>query len=176
MGPAPHRHPDSIIIDGNKITNAVIAKIISGFAFGMVGQNNLEIIENCYDGAEEITENLIDSIRGYIAGGWNYYTQASLKLVLVGLEITKEVEVTCVGITDEFDAIGEWATFFNDLPQLKKRVVRRAELNRLEVKAIRSEMEGDWESDHYFEVGKDLASMATLLIGPIATNSTIATI
>ena len=74
MGPAPHRHPDSIIIDGNKITNAVIAKIISGFAFGMVGQNNLEIIENCYDGAEEITENLIDSIRGYIAGGWNYYT------------------------------------------------------------------------------------------------------
>ena len=37
MGPAPHRHPDSIIIDDNKITNAVIAKIISGFAFGMVG-------------------------------------------------------------------------------------------------------------------------------------------
>ena len=96
--------------------------------------------------------------------------------MLVGLQITKEVEVTCVGITEEFDAIGEWATVFADVPSLKTIVIRNAEENRKEVKAIRSEMETDWESDHYFEVGKDLASMATLLIGPIATNSTIATI
>ena len=96
--------------------------------------------------------------------------------MLVGLQITKEVEVTCVGVTDEFDAIAEWATIFSDRPSLKSIVVRNAEANRTEVKAIRSEMEADWESDHYFEVGKDLASMATLLIGPIATNSTIATI
>ena len=96
--------------------------------------------------------------------------------MLVGLEITKEVEVTCVGITDEFDAIGEWATVFADRPSLKSIVISNADANRTEVKAIRSEMEADWESDHYFEVGKDLASMANLLIGPIATNSTIATI
>ena len=37
LGPAPHTHPDAIFIDGNKITNLVIAKVISGFAFGMVG-------------------------------------------------------------------------------------------------------------------------------------------
>ena len=112
-----------------------------------------------------------------MAGGWNYYTQASLKLVLVGLQITKEVETTCVGITDEFDAIGTWATAFNDMHKLEKRVIRNAARHPRQVKAIRSELETDWESDHYFEVGKDLASMATLLIGPIETTDlTIATV
>lgn len=48
MGPAPHVHPESIIIDGNKLTNVVVAKMISGFVFGMVGQNDMDIIVDCY--------------------------------------------------------------------------------------------------------------------------------
>ena len=37
-------------------------------------------------------------------------------------------------------------------------------------------MEEDWESDHYFEVGQDLAGLAILLIGPIEHTDPIATV
>ena len=113
----------------------------------------MEIIENCYAGAVEITDNLVDAVKMYIAGGWNYYTQASLKLVIAGLEITKEVEDTCVGITAEFDAIGEWAKKFEDEEYLKQTVVSNANQHPTEVDADRANMKSDWESSHYFEAG-----------------------
>ena len=175
LGPAPHVHPDAIFIDGEKITNLVIAKVIAGFAYGMVGQSDLEIIEDCYAGAVEITDNLVDAIKMYIAGGWNYYTQASLKLVIAALEITKEVEDTCVGITAEFDAIADWTTKFEDQEYLKTTVVNNANLHPAQVDADRNNMKADWESSHYFEVGQDLAGLAILLIGPIQ-HSDLATV
>ena len=143
-----------------------IPDFVAGFVYGMTGDNNLTEIEACYQGGELMAEEIETGIADIKKGGTDMDIQAALEFALAATQIPVALN-TCEGMTDDINAIEEWASIFKNPTQLASKLALHYARHKAEITADISTLESDWDAGKYFDAGKDVADIATLAIGPI---------
>ena len=123
-------------------------------------------IEACYIGGREIDQEIMKAIGDFKAGGWNNITQGVLEVLLAALQLPQEFN-TCKGMTADLKAIGEWASILTNKTELISTVTKHFLFHKKEAQADIAQLKSDFANDLFFKTGEDLASLSTLLIGPI---------
>jgi hypothetical protein len=72
-------------------------------------------------------------------------------------------------MTDDLNAIEQWASIFKDPAKLAQKLALHYARHKSQIQADISTLESDWDTQKYFDAGKDLADLATLAIGPISS-------
>jgi len=101
-------------------------------------------------------------------GNTDHYIQAGLQFALAATQIPEALK-TCEGMTDDLNAIEQWASIFKDPAKLAKKLALHYATHKAKIQTDIHSLEADWDSDLYFKAGQDLADIATLAIGPIET-------
>jgi len=150
------------------ITALAIPDFVAGFVYGLTGDNNLLEIEACYAGGEVMETEILAGIADIKIGGTDHDIQAGLQFALAATQIPTALH-TCEGMTDDLNAIEKWASIFKDPAALAKKLAFHYARHQAEIKTDISTLTSDWDTQKYFDAGKDLADLATLAIGPISS-------
>jgi len=150
------------------ITALAIPDFVAGFVYGLTGDNNLAEIEACYQGGEVMATEIEAGIADIKIGGTDHDIQAGLQFALAATQIPTALK-TCEGMTDDLNAIEQWASIFKDPASLAKKLALHYARHKSQIQADISTLESDWDTQKYFDAGKDLADLATLAIGPISS-------
>jgi len=150
------------------IAALAIPDFVAGFVYGLTGDNNLEEIEACYQGGEVMATEIEAGIADIKIGGTDHDIQAGLQFALAATQIPVALN-TCEGMTDDLNAIEQWASIFKDPAKLAQKLALHYARHKSQIQADISTLESDWDSQMYFDAGKDLADLATLAIGPISS-------
>ena len=145
------------------------ADFVAGFVFGMTADNHLTEVETCFTGGELMYHEVETGIADIKTGGWNEDVQAALEFGLVALQVPAALK-TCKGMTDDVNAIEQWAAIFKNPTELAKTVSKHYLFHKTEIKADIASLESDWSAKMEFKAGKDLADLLTLAVGPIEVN------
>ena len=148
------------------ISAMAIPDFVAGFVFGMTGDNKLTEIESCYQGGQLMTQEIETGIADIKKGGVDNDIQAGLQFALAALQIPQALS-TCESMGDDLTAIEQWASIFKNPSKLATKVGLHYATHKSEVTADISTLESDWDSQKYFDAGKELADLATILVGPI---------
>jgi hypothetical protein len=140
--------------------------ILAGFIYGMTEQNHLTEIEACYAGGAEMDQEIKKAVVDFKAGGWNNIVQGCLEVLLVGFQMPQELN-TCKGMSDELTAIESWASTFTDKSKLISTVTKHFLMHKKAVTGDIATLKTDFAAESYFKTGEDVATLATILIGPI---------
>jgi len=68
---------------------------------------------------------------------------------------------------DDLTALEQWASIFKDPTKLATKVGLHYATHKAAVQADLTTLENDWDTGKYFDSGKELAAIATILIGPV---------
>jgi len=150
------------------IAAMAIPDFVAGFVYGLTGDNNLTEIEACYQGGEVMAAEIEAGIADIKIGGTDHDIQAGLQFALAATQIPIALN-TCEGMTDDLNAIAAWASVFKDPAALAKKLAFHYARHKAEITADITTLESDWDTQKYFDAGKDLADIATLAIGPISS-------
>ena len=150
------------------ISALAIPDFVAGFVYGLTGDNNLQEIEACYQGGEVMATEIEAGIADIKIGGTDHDIQAGLQFALAATQIPVALN-TCEGMTDDINAIEQWASIFKDPAKLAQKLALHYARHKSEIQGDISTLESDWDTQKYFDAGKDLADIATLAIGPIKT-------
>jgi hypothetical protein len=150
------------------IAALAIPDFVAGFVYGLTGDNNLEEIEACYQGGEVMATEIEAGIADIKIGGTDHDIQAGLQFALAATQIPVALN-TCEGMTDDLNAIEQWASIFKDPAKLAQKLALHYARHKSQIQADISTLESDWDTQKYFDAGKDLADLATLAIGPITS-------
>ena len=150
------------------ISALAIPDFVAGFVYGLTGDNNLTEIEACYQGGDVVATEIQAGIADIKVGGTDHDIQAGLQFALAATQIPIALN-TCEGMTDDLNAIEQWASIFKDPAKLAQKLALHYARHRAEITTDISTLESDWDAAKYFDAGKDLADIATLAIGPIQT-------
>jgi len=150
------------------ISALAIPDFVAGFVYGLTGDNNLTEIEACYQGGTLMATEIEAGIADIKIGGTDHDIQAGLQFALAATQIPEALK-TCEGMTDDLNAIEQWASIFKDPAKLAQKLALHYARHKAQIKTDISTLETDWDSQKYFDAGKDLADLATLAIGPIST-------
>jgi len=148
------------------ISALAIPDFVAGFVYGLTGDNNLTEIEACYQGGEVMAAEIEAGIADIKIGGTDHDIQAGLQFALAATQIPIALK-TCEGMGDDISAIEQWASIFKDPAKLAQKLALHYARHKGEIQTDISTLESDWDSQKYFDAGKDLADIATLAIGPI---------
>merc|ERR1712038_310035 len=98
------------------ITAMAIPDFVAGFVYGMTGDNNLTEIEACFQGGELMEQEIK-------TGGTDYDIQAALQFALAATQIPVALN-TCKGMTDDIQAIEDWASVFTNPTELAAKLAK----------------------------------------------------
>ena len=143
-----------------------VPDFIAGFIYGMTGDNDLVEIEACFQGGDEMYNEINIAIGDFSKGGWDNITQGCLELSLAILQFPQALS-TCEGMGTDIAEIEAWASIFTDPARLTADVTKRWLLHKKGIKADAALTEADWTSGNYFQSGVDAAALMTLAVGPI---------
>jgi len=73
-------------------------------------------------------------------------------------------------MSDDITAIESWAAIFTDPKALAKKAALHYARHKGEITTDIATLESDWNADKFFDVGKDVATLATVVIGPIESS------
>ena len=74
---------------------------------------------------------------------------------------------TCEGMDEDIAAIEEWATIFSDPKKLTATVSKNYLLHKKKIDADIDTCKADYAAQDWWQLGVDLADLATVAIGPI---------
>jgi len=165
IGPAPTEVVEEA--DYNLAVDVhMINYTLAGFIYGMTEQNHLAEIESCYAGGSEMDQEIKKAVFDFKAGGWDNIVQGCLEILLVGFQVPQELN-TCKGMSDDLAAIESWASVFTSKTQLISTVTKHFLMHKKAVTADIAELKADFAAEEYFKTGEEIATLATILIGPI---------
>ena len=156
------------------ITAMAIPDFIAGFMFEMTGNNDLEEIEKCYQGGTLMASEIELGIADIKKGGVDNDIQAGLQFGLAALQIPQALK-TCENMDEDIAAIESWASIFKSPTELASKVATHYALHHKQIQSDIQTLETDWDSQKYFDAGKELADIAILAIGPIQTGNELET-
>lgn len=139
---------------------------LAGLIYGLTTENHLTEIEACYAGGSEMDKEIVSAIHDFKAGGWNNITQGVLEVLLATLQLPQELH-TCKGMSADLKAIVEWASIVTDKTKLISTVSKHYLFHKKEVQDDIAQLKSDYAATEYFHGGEDIASLLTILIGPI---------
>lgn len=146
-----------------------IPDFVAGFIYGMTGDNDLTEIEACFQGTQEMYNEITTGIADIEKGGWDNITQGVLYFAIALLEIPDALK-TCENMDEDITAIEQWFSVFKDPSSLAADVSKALLFHKNQVMADASAIEADWEATNYFQSGVDLADLMTLVLGPIESS------
>lgn len=165
IGPAPTEVVE--IVDYSlEVDVHMINHLLAGFIYGMTTQNHLTEIEACYAGGAEMDQEIKKAVVDFKAGGWDNIVQGCLEILLVGFQIPQELN-TCKSMGDDISAIESWATAFTNKSKLISTVTKHFLMHKKQVTADIAELKADYAAEEYFKAGEEVATLASILIGPI---------
>ena len=105
-------------------------------------------------------------------GGTDYEIQGILEIALAALEIPIALH-TCKSMQDDLNAIGSWASIFEDVTKLSATVTKHFLLHKKLIMADISTFKSDWADADYFMAGVDAADLLTIAVGPIESTPAV---
>ena len=168
IGPIPTQIDvaDKHILPDIDISLHMVDHVLAGFIYGMTEQNHLTEIEACWTGGEDLEKEIMTAVHSFKAGGWDNITQGVLYVLLAGLQMPQELH-TCKGMTDDINAIESWAANFSDKSKLVGKVTKHFIMHKKDVTADIATLKTEWAAKEYFAAGEEVATLASILIGPI---------
>jgi hypothetical protein len=73
----------------------------------------------------------------------------------------------CEAMTDDIQALESWAQIFTDQTALVSLVTKNALKHPLTIKNDLALIKSDFETEHYYDAGKEAAELLQLLLGPV---------
>jgi len=143
-----------------------VPEFVAGFMYGMTGDNHLEEIEACFQGSEEMYNEIDTAIKDFELAGWDNITQGVLEVGIAILQFPQALS-TCEGMDDDIQALEEWAAIFKSPTELTATLSKNYILHRKEIKHDVACTMTDWDYQEYEKSGEDFAALLTAAIGPI---------
>jgi len=140
------------------------AKFVAGFIYGMVGDNHLTEIEQCYTS----TEPLITDVENFM------HNLENLKIIAAFEDLEKFVFnfqmdlAPCKNVSDDIASIKAWADQFKDIKTLISTISKHALVHMKGIKKDIASEKADWSAGNYFKAGADIADAVTLALGPMS--------
>lgn len=104
VGPVPA--PTKTVLPG--FDAMAVPDFVAGFIYGMTGDNDLTEIEACWQGTDNMYNEIQIAINDFSKGGWDYITQGCLELSLAVLQFPQALS-TCEGMGGDIAEIEAWA-------------------------------------------------------------------
>ena len=137
-----------------------VPDFVAGVIYGFTGDWKLEEIESCYQGGSGIVDDAKTAI-GDIKSG--HYI-AGAKQIHAIIEEFPTALSTCENLGDDMAKIEEWANTYKSPSKLIKTASKNYLLHKRHIKSDVALVESDWQSEKYFDSGKDTAATIDLIL------------
>jgi len=151
-----------------------VPKFVAGFVLGMTGDNHLDEIETCIQGGEILATEVETAFKDIMQHTKQGYIQAGLQLAVALSQLGHTLD-NCENMGDDVAAIESWATIFTDPKALASKATLHYARHRGEINTDIATVEADWNANKFFDLGKDVAALATVVIGPIESTPSVDT-
>ena len=142
-------------------------QFVNGLVNGLVGLNDLEEIQKCSTDATVVVNDVEKVVMDLIH---NDYLELVTDLKKVIPDLMASLS-DCESMTDELDAIEDWASIFTDHTALVETLTKNLLLHNKHIMADVSAISNDWQLGMYYKAGMDSADFLTTAIGPIQVQS-----
>jgi len=147
-----------------------IPDFIAGLVYGWTGDNQLTLIEGCYEGGADIVGDVEDFI-GHIKNV--DIVRAGIDVSHIFKDVKDSVHDCPSSVMYDVKALEEWASIFTDPKRLTKTISKNFLLHKRSIfDLIHAEGE-DWANDEWFQAGVDVASIFVKLVGPVYPSPSI---
>ena len=163
IGPINPVYPTFEPVNQVGIPVMAVPDFIAGMIYGFTGDNDLEEIEACYHGGQDIVTYASDLIDDLSNSNW---VRAIHDYDLFSNALEDALS-TCTGMEDDFAAIEAWAEIFTEPTHLAETVTKNWILHKRGIKKDMQAESEDWASGNYFGAGVDTADALVKLIGPV---------
>jgi len=151
-----------------------VPKIISGFMYKFVGDNNLAAVEKCFSGGKGIETQLAKALADFEKGGKMDKVRAIMMLKNVVAAIPAEL-TNCKGMSVDVKAIEVWAKQFSNRAELMATIKKNQALHHEDISASHLKFKNDIKAKNYFKAGDDLADLLALAVGKVEADPTMVT-
>jgi hypothetical protein len=163
IGPINPVYPTFEPVNQVGIPVMAIPDFIAGMIYGFTGDNQLEEIEACFHGGQDLVNDAEALVHDLIHGD---FIQAIHDNALFADALEGALS-TCTGMEDDFAAIEAWAEIFTEPTHLAETVAKNWILHKRGIKKDMQAESEDWASGNYFGAGVDTADALVKLIGPV---------
>ena len=149
--------------DSYGIDAMAIPDFIAGLIYGFTGDNQLEEIESCYHGSQDVVtyaEALYDDLSH---GNWIKAIDDNAKFATA----LDDALHTCTDLDDDLARIQAWGEIFTEPVQLTETVTKNWILHKRHIKKEWAQEQLDWANGDYFNAGVDTADCLVSLVGPV---------
>ena len=137
-----------------------VPDFIAGFLYELTGDNDLEEIEACYQGGDQVVADAQTALADIKAGNFIHGVEDLGKVVQ---EVPTALS-TCEGMQDDIAALESYAKQFTNVGQITKEVAKNWLLHGKKIKADIADEQADWAEKNYFGAGKETAAALELLV------------
>ena len=138
-------------------------EFVAGFVYGMTGDNNLEEIETCMQGGEDLFNDIQTAFYDLTEGNF-----IAALTEIGGIVAEFQTDLTnCENMDQDIYAIEQWAQIFTEPVELAETLAKNMLFHSSEIYADIATCEADWMNGDYFGSGTALADALTVAVGPI---------
>jgi hypothetical protein len=140
-----------------------VPDFIAGMIYGFTGDNQMEEIEACFHGTQDLVTDAENLVTDLTHGDW-------VKAIHDNADFADQLEMSlsqCTGMDDDFAEIAAWAEIFTEPERLVETVTKNWFLHQRGIKKDIEQEQVDWASGNYFAAGVDTADALVKLIGPV---------
>jgi len=160
IGPITPHYPE-MYHAGYGFDAMTIPDFIAGLIYGFTGDNQLEEIETCYHGGEDIVTDAQALINDLTHGDFIKAIDDNAKFAQALDDALHE----CTTLGDDWARIKAWGEIFTEPAKLAETVAKRWVIHKRHIKKEIQKEQDDWNSANYFAAGEDVADILVSLIG-----------
>ena len=142
---------------------AGIPKLLEGFLATFVKDSDLPELETCYTS----TSPLLTYINQFISDLTHFKL---IKAIETAEEFVFHMQLDllpCMHMTDDIQAIEQWAQIFKNPTELMANVTKHYLLHQRRIKADIADFKASEAAGNYYQAGADLADILAYTVGPI---------
>jgi len=164
IGPIEPHYPTMYGTDNLALDPMAIPDFVAGLIYGFTGDNQLEEIETCFHGTQDIVTFGEDLVHDLAHGDFIKAIDDNAKFA----QALEDAVTECTGMDDDFARIAAWAQIFTEPVKLSETVAKNWLLHKRGIKKDIKAEQDDWANGDYFTAGEDIADALVKLIGPVA--------